>query len=70
MQTLISFAINKQKLTRVEDSLLNTLIDRIIKKDIQLFKPDRRLSLFEINITMLDEQLATFFCERLFGRWR
>lgn len=68
VQTLISFAINKQKLTRVEDSLLNTLIDRIIKKDIQLFKPDRRLSLFEINITMLDEQLATLFCERLLAK--
>jgi hypothetical protein len=68
VNTLISFAINKQKFTRVEDSLLNTLIDRIIKKDIQLFKPDRRLSLFEINITMRDEQLATLFCERLLAK--
>jgi hypothetical protein len=68
VNTLISFAINKQKFTRVEDSLLNTLIDRIIKKDIQLFKPDRRLSLFEINITMRDEYLATLFCERLLAK--
>jgi hypothetical protein len=61
----ISFGLDKKSLTRVEDSLLNTLIDRVIKKDIEIFKPDRRLSLFELNITMLDENLATLFCKRL-----
>lgn len=61
----IHFALNKPSLTRMEDSLLNTLIDRIIKKDIQVFKPDRRLSLFEMNIIMLDEKLADLFCRRL-----
>jgi hypothetical protein len=47
---------------------LNTLIDRVIKKDIEVFKPDRRLSLFEINITMRDEQLASLFCTRLLSK--
>ncbi len=61
----INFTLDKKQYTRIEDSLLNTLIDRVIKKDIQVFKPDRRLSLFEINITMLDEQLASLFCQRL-----
>ncbi len=61
----INFSLDKKQYTRIEDSLLNTLIDRVIKKDIQVFKPDRRLSLFEINITMLDEQLASLFCQRL-----
>jgi hypothetical protein len=61
----IFFTPNKAKYTRIEDSLLNTLIDKIIKKDIQVFKPDRRLSLFEMNIIMLDEKLADLFCRRL-----
>lgn len=61
----IDFPLSKKKFSRLEDSLLNTLIDRVIKKDIEVFKPDRRLSLFEINITMRDEQLASLFCKRL-----
>lgn len=61
----VDFSITKKKYSRLEDSLLNTLIDRVIKKDIEVFKPDRRLSLFEINITMRDEQLASLFCQRL-----
>lgn len=65
VNTHINFSLDKKQYTRIEDSLLNTLIDRVIKKDIQVFKPDRRLSLFEINITMLDEQLASLFCQRL-----
>lgn len=64
----ILFSSNKKQFTRIEDSLLNVLIDRVIKKDIQVFKPDRRLSLFEINITMLDEKLATLFCQRLLAK--
>jgi hypothetical protein len=61
----VDFSLTKKKYSRLEDSLLNTLIDRVIKKDIEVFKPDRRLSLFEVNITMRDEQLASLFCKRL-----
>ena len=61
----VDFSLTKKPYSRLEDSLLNTLIDRVIKKDIEVFKPDRRLSLFEINITMRDEQLASLFCKRL-----
>jgi|688.fasta_scaffold27325_6 hypothetical protein len=64
----ISFSTEKKSFTRTEDSLLNNIIDRIIKKDIRVFKPDRRLSLFEINITMRDDQLANLFCQRLLNK--
>lgn len=66
--TWIAFSTDKKQFTRTEDSLLNKLIDRIIKKDIRVFKPDRRLSLFEINITMRDDQLASLFCQRLLAK--
>jgi hypothetical protein len=61
----ITFSPNKNTFSRVEDSLLNTLIDKIIKKDIQVFKPDRRLGLFEMDVVMLDEKLADLFCRIL-----
>ena len=64
----ISFPFDKKTFTRVEDSLLNTLIDRVIKKDLEIYKPDRRLSLFELNITMLDERVANLFCQRLLAK--
>lgn len=66
--TWISFSTDKNQFTRIEDSLLNKLVDKIIKKDIRVFKPDRRLSLFEINITMRDDQLASLFCQRLLAK--
>ena len=38
---------------------------RVIEKDMSIFKPDRRLSLFELDISMRDEILASEFCQRL-----
>jgi len=61
----IQFDTGYKKFSRIQDSLLNTLIERVINKDLSIYKPDRRLSLFELNITMRDEQLASEFCRRL-----
>ena len=61
----IQFSPADKKFSRIEDSLLNTLIFRVIEKDLSIFKPDRRLSLFELDITMRDEILASEFCQRL-----
>jgi hypothetical protein len=61
----IQFDTSNKKFTRIQDSLLNTLIERVINKDLSIYKPDRRLSLFELNITMRDELLASEFCQRL-----
>ena len=61
----IQFSPADKKFNRIEDSLLNTLIVRVIEKDLSIFKPDRRLSLFELDITMRDEILASEFNQRL-----
>ena len=61
----IQFDTGNKKFSRIQDSLLNTLIERVIDKDLSIYKPDRRLSLFELNITMRDELLASKFCQRL-----
>ena len=60
----VDFPANR-KLTRTEDSLLNMLIDRIIEKDLTIFKPERRLGVFEINVIMNDDRLPALFCQRL-----
>ena len=61
----IQFSPVDKKFSRIQDSLLNTLIVRVIEKDMSIFKPDRRLSLFELDISMRDEILASEFCQRL-----
>ena len=60
----INFHVN-QKLDRTEDSLLNKLIDQITEKDLAIFKPERRLGIFEVNVVMTDDLLPSLFCQRL-----
>jgi hypothetical protein len=60
----INFHVN-QKLDKTEDSLLNKLIDQIIEKDLAIFKPERRLGIFEVNVVMTDDLLPSLFCQRL-----
>jgi hypothetical protein len=45
----IQFDTSNKKFTRIQDSLLNTLIERVINKDLSIYKPDRRLSLLEFQ---------------------
>jgi len=54
-----------QELSSTEDSLLNLLIDKIIEKDLSIFKPERRLGVFEVNVIMTDDLLPSLFCQRL-----
>jgi len=51
--------------TRLQDSLMHVMIERIIDKDLIVSKPDKKLSFFEVNITMRDEKLSQLFCKRL-----
>lgn len=55
-------SINK---TRLEDSLLHVIIKRITDKELSISKPDKKLSLFSLQITTRNEQLSQLLCERL-----
>jgi len=63
--TDIHFTADKKNFTRLEDSLLQLLIRKIDEEDVDISKPDKKLSFFEINTTMRDERLSQLFCERL-----
>lgn len=57
---------NQQKpLNRTEDSLLQTVITKILKEDLAISKPDRKLGFFELTASMRDETLSLLFCRRL-----
>jgi hypothetical protein len=46
------------KSNRVEDSLLNVIATRIIEKELAVYKPDRKLSVFRLDLTTRDELLS------------
>ena len=52
-------------LTRTEDSLLQLITDEIVTSDLNVAKPDKKLSFFEMSTSMRDEKLSLLFCQRL-----
>lgn len=59
----IHFAV--KPLTRLEDSLLQTIIQRLNEKEIAIFKPDKKQGIFELDIVSRDELFSQLFCNRL-----
>lgn len=52
-------------LPRLEDSLLQIIIKRILKEELAVGKPDKKASFIEVTTTMREELLSKYFCERL-----
>ena len=55
----------KGPLSRLKDSLLQTMMFKIIDKDIMISKPDKRISIFELLITNRDENFSYKFSNNL-----
>jgi len=64
-------AINKDihfniiPLTRLEDSLLQIMVERIKLKEISVVKPDKKLGFFELQFSSRNEVLSKLFCVNL-----
>ncbi|MEY3075266.1 MAG: hypothetical protein RJB25_908 [Bacteroidota bacterium] len=50
---------------RVGDSLLTAIATRIIEKELSVYKPDRKLSVFRLDLTTRDELLSQTIATRL-----
>ena len=61
----IQFSVNKTKFTRLEDSLIQTLIKRISEKEMTISKPEKKLDFFELMVVTRDEKISQLLCERL-----
>jgi hypothetical protein len=51
--------------SRLEDSLLQTIILRLDEKEISIFKPDKKLGIFELHVDSRDELFSQLFCNKL-----
>jgi len=50
---------------RVQDSLLTAIATRIIEKELSVYKPDRKLSVFRLDLSTRDELLSQTIATRL-----
>lgn len=53
------------KRDRTEDSLLNVIIKRITDKELSIAKPDKKLTVFALQITTRNEMLSALITQRL-----
>ena len=61
----VRFPLDSATYTRLQDSLLQVITQRIIQKELSVGKPDKKLSFFEATVTMHNEDLAQVFTTRL-----
>ncbi|MES2003064.1 MAG: hypothetical protein V4450_00985 [Bacteroidota bacterium] len=61
----VNFTANSTQFPRLEDSLLQVMITRIVEKELSIAKPDKKLGFFELQVTTRNETLSTLLCERL-----
>ena len=62
---VINFSAIQNNKSRLEDSLLHVIIKRITEKELTISKPDKKLSLFSLQITTRNEKLSQLLCEQL-----
>ncbi|HMP92180.1 MAG TPA: hypothetical protein PKD90_04865 [Phnomibacter sp.] len=56
---------NLEKLTYLQDSLIAVICKKIYTENLAAFKPDKKLSFYEVNFTSPDEYFSKTFAERL-----
>lgn len=57
----LSFNISVQKFTRLNDSVMNAIVDDIKKNYLTVAKADKNLSIIEVDVKSKDEQFAKVF---------
>jgi hypothetical protein len=62
---LVGGDFNKPSIKRVGDSLLTAISTRIIDKELSVYKPDRKLSVFRLDLTTRGELLSQTIATRL-----
>ncbi len=61
----IHFPVSQKQFSRLEDSLLHTIITRIEERELSISKPDKKLGVFVLQLTSRSERISQLFCERL-----
>ncbi len=57
--------ITEQPFTRLQDSLIQTIVTVILKKGLIVERPEKKATFVNVEATMMDELLSKYYCERL-----
>lgn len=60
-----TFPIGGKHLSRIQDSLLQVIMKRMLEKELTVSKPDKKLGFFELNVTNKQELLSQYICLQL-----
>lgn len=61
----VMFTEDRSKYNRVQDSLFQIILKKVDEEHLSVFKPDKKLAFFELNMTSRDEKLAQLFSARV-----
>lgn len=56
---------NNAPLTRLQDSLLQVIINKVLKKDLTVERPEKKATFIIVQCVFKDELLSKLFCERI-----
>lgn len=56
---------SNQTYTRLQDSLLFSITEKILKKEFTVARTDKKASFIEVTATMQNEELAKIYCDRI-----
>ena len=59
---------NANKFTRSQDSILKGIISNINNTQFAIAKTDKKATFIDVNVTMVNEDLAKIYCERIVNR--
>jgi predicted transcriptional regulator len=61
----VSFAVGKTSFTRIEDSLLQLMMKRIVEKELVVSKPDKKLGFYSIQLETRNELLSKLISQQI-----
>jgi hypothetical protein len=56
---------NRQKFSRVQDSILGTIYNKLLKEELAVGQKDKKISIISIDVSSTNELFAKYFCEEL-----
>ena len=61
----VSFAVGKTNYTRIEDSLIQVMMKRIVEKELAVSKPDKKLGFYTIQLETRNELLSKLISQKI-----
>jgi hypothetical protein len=62
---LKNISFDEKNFTIQHDSIISSIVNKLKKKNLNVFKPDKKLTIINVTVTFADQVFAKFFNEKL-----